>query len=108
MAGADLDHEEDVDAAQGDRAVDMEEVARQHGRGLGVQELPPCGAVALRRGRYPQAFSTRRTVEGPDADAQAEQFALDPLVAQPGFSRATCSISSASLASTGGRPPLRG
>jgi hypothetical protein len=41
MAGAHLDHEEYVQAAQGDRAVDMEEVACQHGGGLGAQELLP-------------------------------------------------------------------
>jgi hypothetical protein len=41
MAGADLEHEEYVEAAHGHRAVDMEEIARQHRGGLGAQELPP-------------------------------------------------------------------
>src|SRR5690242_4058190 len=41
MAGAHLDREEDIDAAQGDRAVDVEEVAGQHRGGLGAQELLP-------------------------------------------------------------------
>src|SRR5450755_1235397 len=56
MAGAHLDHEEHADTAQGNRAVDMEEIACQHGRGLGAQELPPRGPGAVRRGRYPQAL----------------------------------------------------
>jgi hypothetical protein len=41
MTGADLEHEEYVQAAQGHRAVHREEVARQYRRGLGSQELPP-------------------------------------------------------------------
>jgi len=39
MAGADLDHEEHVDATQGNCAVYVEEITRQHGRGLDSQEL---------------------------------------------------------------------
>src|SRR5688572_8142041 len=35
---ADLEGEEDVDPFQGDRAVDVEEVPGQHGRGLRAQE----------------------------------------------------------------------
>ena len=38
---ADLEGEEDVDPFQGDRAVDVEEVHGQHGRGLRAQELSP-------------------------------------------------------------------
>jgi hypothetical protein len=53
MAGADLDHEEYVDAAQDDCAVDVEEVLCQHRRGLDAQELPPSRTAALRRGRDP-------------------------------------------------------
>src|SRR5215468_171324 len=108
MAGADLEDEEHVYAAQGDRAVDMEEVARQHGRALSAQELPPSGVVALRRGRYPQAFEHPPHRRGADPHAQAEQFALDPPVAPARLSRAICPISTATLPSTGGRPPLDG
>jgi hypothetical protein len=39
--GADLDHEQAVQAPQYHRAVRMEEVRGEHGRGLGVQQLPP-------------------------------------------------------------------
>ena len=59
----------------------MEEIARQHRRGLGAQELPPRGPGALRRGRYPQPLQHPPHRGGPDPDAQAEQLALDPLVA---------------------------
>jgi len=48
VAGADLDDEEHVQAAQRHLAVDMEEVAHQHGLCLGAQELPP-GIVAASR-----------------------------------------------------------
>ena len=41
VPGADFDHEEDVDAAQRDRAVHVEEARGEHRRCLGVQELPP-------------------------------------------------------------------
>ena len=40
-SGADLDHEEAVQAPEGHRAVDVEGVSREHRRGLRVQELPP-------------------------------------------------------------------
>src|SRR5436189_142467 len=40
--GADLDHEQAVQALKGHRAVHVEEVSREHRRGLRAQELPPC------------------------------------------------------------------
>ena len=72
MASADLEDEEHLHAAQSDRAVDVEEVAREHGRGLGAQELLPRGAAALRRRRNPQPFQHPAHRAGADADAQAE------------------------------------
>jgi hypothetical protein len=81
MTGADLDQEEHVQTAHGHRAVDMEEVARQHRRGLGTQELPPGRAAALRRGRDPQPPQYPPHRRRPDLVAEAEQLALDPLVA---------------------------
>ena len=39
IAIADLDHEQHVEAAQCERAVDVEEVDREHAGGLGAQEL---------------------------------------------------------------------
>jgi len=50
VAGADLDHEEAVQALEGHRAVHVEEVGREYGRGLRVQELPP-GRVGAPLGR---------------------------------------------------------
>jgi hypothetical protein len=52
VAGADLNHEEAVQAVEGHRAVHVEEVGGQHCRGLGAQELPPrrVGVPLRRRG----------------------------------------------------------
>jgi hypothetical protein len=41
IPGADLDHEEAVQALQGHRAVHVEEVGRKHRRGLRAQEILP-------------------------------------------------------------------
>ncbi|WP_445183554.1 hypothetical protein ACTXG6_34595 [Pseudonocardia sp. Cha107L01] len=49
MAAADLQDEEDVDPFQGYRAVDVEEVHGQHGRGLRPRELSP-GRIGGRDG----------------------------------------------------------
>ncbi len=65
MAGADLDHEEHVDPAQGHRAVDMEEIAGQH---RGSCERRNCRHVVLLRcgaGGIRSLFRIRRTVEAP-------------------------------------------
>jgi hypothetical protein len=48
-AGADLECEQDVEPEKRHRAVDVEdvdEVDREHARGLGAQELPPGGVGA--------------------------------------------------------------
>lgn len=37
MAGADLDHKEHAEAAQGNGAVDVKDVAGQHRRGLAIE-----------------------------------------------------------------------
>jgi Plasmid pRiA4b ORF-3-like protein len=79
--GADLNYEEYVDAAQGDRAVDVKEVACQHRRGLRAQELPPGGPGALWRGRYPRPSQHSPHRGGSDPVPEAEQLALDPFVA---------------------------
>lgn len=46
-----------------------------------AEELPPGRSAALRRGQDPQPSQHPPHGRGADADAQAEQFALDPLVA---------------------------
>jgi hypothetical protein len=98
-------------AAQGDRAVNVEEVTCQQRGRLRVQELPPGGAAALRRGRDPQTLQYAPHCGSHDPEPETEQFALDPLdppVAPARFSRAICSISTAIWGSTGGLPPREG
>jgi hypothetical protein len=80
MAGAHLDHEEHIEAAQGNRAVDMEEIAHQHRGGLRLQELSPGGPGAPGCGWDPQPFQDAPHRGRPDPVPQAEQLALDPLV----------------------------
>jgi hypothetical protein len=46
-AAANFKGEEDVDPFQGDRAVNVEEVHSQHGRGLRSQESTPGGVAWL-------------------------------------------------------------
>jgi hypothetical protein len=59
----------------------MEEVGCQRGRGLGVQELPPCRVgVPLGRRRNPQSLQDPADGGGRDPVAELEQVALDPLV----------------------------
>jgi hypothetical protein len=85
VAAADLEGEEHIDPFQGDRAVDVEEVHGQHGRGLRPQEPTP-GRVgrSQRRRRYPPSLEDPADRGCADAVAELEQFALDALVA-PGL-----------------------
>jgi hypothetical protein len=53
-ATADLDNEEHIQPGQADR-LDREEVACQHGTGLGTQERCPTWPVASRRRAEPVA-----------------------------------------------------
>ncbi len=80
MPGADLDHEEAVQAPEGHRAVNVGEAGGEHRRGLRVQELPPRRpGVPLGRGGIVSALrpADRRCA---DPVAEFEQLALDPLV----------------------------
>ncbi len=77
---SELDEEEDVVAAQGER-LDGEEVARQDACCLLAQELSPAWPAAPRRGRQ-----SRRQQEPPDrarrdAHTQLQQLTRDPRVA---------------------------
>jgi hypothetical protein len=102
---ADLQDEEHGDPLECHRAVHMEEVARQHGRGLGAQELPP-GRVGVpdRCRRYPQPLEDTADRRRSHAVTEFEQLALDSLYPQLGFSRAMRSINETTASSTGGRP----
>jgi hypothetical protein len=73
---------EDVDPLQGDRAVDVEVVHGEHGRGLRAQEPSP-GRMGRSRWcrRYPPLLEDPADRGFADAMAELEQFALDALVA---------------------------
>ena len=66
VTGADLHHEQDVQALEGERAVHMEQIRGEHRRGLGVRELrqvvPVCRFGA---GGIFDAVRTRRIVDAP-------------------------------------------
>jgi hypothetical protein len=81
IPGADLDHEEAVQALQGHRAVHVEEVRRKHRRRLRMQELPPgrVGAPLSRR-RDLQRVQDPADRRCADLVADLEQLTLDPLV----------------------------
>jgi hypothetical protein len=73
VAGAYLQHEEDVQALQGEGAVDVEEVAREYGRGLRLQELAPRGVVTAHRyRRYAGPVEDPPDRGRPDVMAEAE------------------------------------
>jgi hypothetical protein len=80
-AVTDLEREQDVEPPQRHRAVDMEEVDREHVGGLRAQELPPTGVGMPNWGRwYPVTLQDLADRRGADAVAELEQLALDPLV----------------------------
>jgi hypothetical protein len=82
VAAADLQHEQHVDPPDGERAVDVEEVAGQHRRSLRAQELPPGRVgVPVRCGRYARPFQDPLDGRGTDLVSELEQLTLNPLVA---------------------------
>ena len=78
--GAQFDHEQDVEALQGN-GIDGEEVARQHPGGLDAQEAPPGLDRTLGGGVDAGAVQDQPDRTCRDLVAQADQFALDPVVA---------------------------
>jgi hypothetical protein len=79
VAVADLKHEQHIEPPQRERAVDVEEVDREHAGGLGAQELPPAGVgVPQRSRRDPVALEDPPDRRGVDAVAECEQLALQP------------------------------
>ena len=105
VAIADLEHEQDVEPPQRERAVDVEEVDREHAGRLRAQELPPTGVGAPRRRRWdPVTLEDATDGRGAHAVAECEQLALDPHVAQRGFSRAIRTTRATRTSSIGGRP----
>ncbi len=82
---ADLQDEEHVDPREGDCAVYVEEVTRQHGRRLGAEELSP-GRVGVpdRRWRDPQPLQDAADRRCPNAMTELEQLALNSLISPAG------------------------
>jgi hypothetical protein len=103
LAGADLHDEQGVDPAQRD-GVEGEEVGGQQSGGLSAQEAPPSGV----RPAWCWAESSGGQVPADRAGAyavsEAEEFPLDPAVAQKGFSCARRSTRTLISSSIGGRP----
>jgi hypothetical protein len=105
VAVADLKHEQHIEPPQRERAVDVEEVDREHAGGLGAQELPPAGVgVPQRSRRDPVALEDPPDRRGADAVAESEQLALEPHIPQRGFSRAIRTTRAARPSSIDGRP----
>ena len=81
VARADFDDEQAVQALERYRAVHVEEIGGEHGRRLGVQELPPRGVSApFRCWQNLQGFADTADRGCADPVAELEQLALDPLV----------------------------
>jgi hypothetical protein len=72
-AVADLEREQDVEPRHRDRAVDVEEVHREHAGVLRAQELPPVGGgVPDWRWRHPVTLEDPTDRRGADAVAEFE------------------------------------
>ncbi len=104
-AVTDLECEQDVEAPQRHRAVDVEEVDREHAGGLRAQELPPAG-VGAPQWRWWDAVTLEDPSDrrGADAVAELEQLALDPLVSPVRLCVAIRTTRTASTSLIGGRP----
>ena len=98
-------HEEHIHAAQGHRAVHMEEIARQHCSGLGAQELPPSGSCALGCGGIRSRFRIRRTVDAPTRYPRPAVHLGSACNPSPGSPAPSARSAPRASASTGGRPP---
>jgi hypothetical protein len=87
VAVADLEHEQHeqhVEASQRERAVDVEEVDREHAAGLSTQELPPTGVGVPDRCRWDAvALEDPPDRRGTDTVAELEQLAPEPHVPPP-------------------------
>ena len=87
-AVTDLKGEQDVEPPKCHRAVDVEEVDREHAGGLGSQELPPVGVgVPARRRWDPVLVEDPPDRRGTDSVAELEQLALHSAVPPAGVVR---------------------
>jgi hypothetical protein len=79
VAIADLEHEQHVEPPQRHRAIDVEEVHREHAGRLGAQELPPTGVGVPRQSRWdPVTLQDPPDRRSADTMAELEQLALQP------------------------------
>src|SRR4051795_4196922 len=105
VAVTDLEREQDVEPPQCHRAVDVEEVDRQHAGGLRAQELPPAGVGVPDWRRWdPVALEDPTDRRGADPMAQFEQLTLDPPVPPARISRVTRSTRATRMWLISGRP----
>jgi hypothetical protein len=99
VAVAALEGEQDVEPPQRDRAVDVEEVDREHAGRLGAQEPPPAGVgVPDRRGwdlvtrqDPPDRRGTRICSDALD-DVVFDQVLLRPTCSPPANRRSPCAL----------------
>jgi hypothetical protein len=105
VTATDLQDEQAIQALEGHRAVHVEEVGGEHRRCLSVQELQPgrVGAPFWCREIF-RALRTRRIVDAPTRWPSLSSSPWILLYPQPRFSVASCLISVAISALTGGRP----
>jgi hypothetical protein len=92
VAVADLEHEQNVEAPQRERAVDVEEVHREHAGRLHAQDGMRC------------RFRIRRIVEAPTRWPSLSSSPWSRMYPQRGFSRAIRTTKAARTSSIGGRP----
>jgi hypothetical protein len=105
-ARGDLNKEEHIERLQ-PHGLHTEEVTGYNAGGLVGQELLPRGAVSSRDGRQTVATKPRADGGRRDQDAELLQLALNPQVAQRGFSSASRRTSVVTSARTLGLPGRR-
>src|SRR3954451_14354369 len=105
VAIADLNHEQDIEPPQRERAVDVEEVDREHAGRLRAQELPPTG-VGGRTGAAGIRWRCRirRIVEAPTRWPSVSSSPWILTYPQRGFSRAIRTTKATRTSSIDGRP----
>jgi hypothetical protein len=89
------------------RSKTVSMVKKSHAKipsGLLAQERSPARGGTPRRGAMPLARRILRIELADTPAAEAQQLALDPLVAHRGFSRASRTTNSCTSSETGGRP----
>ena len=107
VAVTDLEHEQDVEASQRERAVDVEEIDGEHAGGLGAQELAPVGVGVPERCRRDAVALEDPAVEAPMRWPSVSNSPWIRIYPQRGFSRAMRTTRAARASSIGGRPVRR-